>query len=73
MNDRWEQGLSNGRTTLAAAPWLAPIPKDVGVRVFDVMHDILVGRHTPNAGKHTPAQPTEEPLPEAVPEKRKRA
>ena len=43
MNARWEHGLSDGRTTLAAAPWLAPIPKDVGVRVFDVMHDILVG------------------------------
>ena len=41
MNERWEQGLSDARTTLAAAPWLAPIPKDVGVRVFDVMHDIL--------------------------------
>ena len=73
MNDRWKQGLSDGRTTLAAAPWLAPIPKDAGVRVFDVMHDILVGRHTPSTGKHTPAQPMEKPLPKAVPEKRKRA
>jgi len=44
MNNRWQQGLSDARTTLQAAPWLAPTPQDVGVRVFDVMHDILVGK-----------------------------
>jgi NTE family protein len=44
MEARWQQGLEDARTTLAASPWLAPIAKDVGVRVFDVMHDILVGR-----------------------------
>src|SRR6185295_3666103 len=61
MNERWQQGLSDARTTLLVAPWLAPIPKDVGVRVFDVMHDILLGHHTPTAGPHTVAQPMEEP------------
>jgi NTE family protein len=45
MNARWEQGLADARATLAAAPWLAPMPKHVGVRVFDVMHDILLGKH----------------------------
>jgi hypothetical protein len=44
MNNRWQQGLSDARTTLWAAPWLAPTPHEVGVRVFDVMHDILVGK-----------------------------
>jgi NTE family protein len=44
MHNRWQQGLSDARTTLEAAPWLAPTPQDVGVRVFDVMHDILVGK-----------------------------
>jgi len=44
MNNRWQQGLSDARTTLQAAPWLAPTPQEVGVRVFDVMHDILVGK-----------------------------
>jgi hypothetical protein len=30
-----------------ASPWLAPMPKELGVRVFDVMHDILTGRSEP--------------------------
>jgi hypothetical protein len=28
---------------LHASPWLAPMPKELGVRVFDVMHEILMG------------------------------
>jgi hypothetical protein len=32
---------------LLASPWLAPVSKDIGVRVFDVMHDILVRHHAP--------------------------
>src|SRR5918996_224525 len=44
MNARWEQGISDASTTLRAAPWLAPKPREVGVRVFDVMHDALVGK-----------------------------
>jgi NTE family protein len=44
MNVRWEQGLSDATTTLRAAPWLQPKPSEVGVRVFDVMHDLLVRR-----------------------------
>ena len=43
MEVRWQQGLSDARTTLHASPWLAPMPKELGVRVFDVMHEILVG------------------------------
>jgi len=70
MNKRWEQGLADARTTLAAAPWLAPTPEEVGVRVFDVMHDILVGQHTPTAGAHTAAQPMEQPPPQDVPERK---
>jgi NTE family protein len=42
MNARWAQGYSDARSTLFASPWLAPMPKEVGVRVFDVMHEILV-------------------------------
>jgi NTE family protein len=44
MNARWAQGHADARTTLAASPWLAPMPSEVGVRVFDVIHDILVDR-----------------------------
>jgi NTE family protein len=41
MNARWQQGLLDATTSLEAAPWLAPKAKAQGVRVFDVMHDIL--------------------------------
>ena len=47
MEARWQHGLSDARTTLHASPWLAPMPRELGVRVFDVIHDILVGRRKP--------------------------
>lgn len=71
MNARWQQGLSDAQSTLLQAPWLAPIPKDVGVRVFDVMHDLLKGEHTPTSGSHTATRPMEE-APDTMAE-RKRA
>jgi len=37
MEARWQQGISDARTALHASPWLAPMPKELGVRVFDVM------------------------------------
>jgi NTE family protein len=37
----WQQGLADARTTLQASPWLAPVPHELAVRVFDVIHDIL--------------------------------
>jgi NTE family protein len=43
MEARWQQGLSDARSTLDASPWFAPMPQDIGVRVFDVIHDILAG------------------------------
>jgi NTE family protein len=46
MEARWQRGLSDARNTLQASPWLAPMPTELGVRVFDVIHDILVRRHT---------------------------
>ena len=36
-----EQGLADAQTTLQASPRLAPMTSELGVRVFDVMHDIL--------------------------------
>jgi NTE family protein len=42
MKARWEHGLADARATLSASPWLVPMPHDQGVRVFDVMHDVLV-------------------------------
>ena len=36
MEKRWQQGTIDARTILHAAPWLAPMPKKLGVRGFDV-------------------------------------
>ena len=64
MNARWEQGISDASTTLRAAPWLAPKPREVGVRVFDVMHDALVRKSRatteamPTDGDRTNTRPT---------------
>lgn len=44
MLARWKQGQSDAKATLAASPWLAPMPREAGVRVFDVMHDLLTGK-----------------------------
>ena len=46
MRERWAQGFSDAMTTLAASPWLAPTPADVGLRTFDVL-----------AGDVNPAKP----------------
>jgi NTE family protein len=37
MEVRWRQGISDMRAALRASPWLAPMPKELGVRVFDFM------------------------------------
>lgn len=42
MDARWHQGFSDACITSQASPWLAPKPRDLGVRVFDVMHDVLM-------------------------------
>lgn len=47
MEARWQEGLNDARTTLAASPWLAPVDHDVGVRVFDVVHDKLMRKQKP--------------------------
>jgi NTE family protein len=39
MRARWAEGLANARATLAASPWLAPMPPELGARTFDVIHD----------------------------------
>jgi len=36
MQTRWEQGLSDARETLMAAPWLEPMSPEVGARTFDI-------------------------------------
>jgi NTE family protein len=41
MNARWAQGRADAALSLRAAPWLASKSCETGVRVFDVMHDVL--------------------------------
>jgi NTE family protein len=47
MEARWRQGFSDACSTLHAAPWLAPMPRELGVRVFDVIHDVLARDRKP--------------------------
>src|ERR1700678_3906301 len=37
MENRGQQGISDARIALHAAPWLAPMPKELGVRVFEAI------------------------------------
>jgi NTE family protein len=39
MAARWTQGRADAERTLRAAPWLAPMPPELGARSFDVSHD----------------------------------
>jgi NTE family protein len=55
MERRWQQGCSDAVTTLRAAPWLAPKSTEDGVRVFDVMHNILLDRN-PSAATNASAE-----------------
>jgi NTE family protein len=45
MEARWQAGLSDAYTTLQKSPWLAPMPTELGVRVFDVMHEAYMRHH----------------------------
>jgi NTE family protein len=51
MLARWNQGLSDAEVTLQAAPWLAPKKPEVGVRVFDVLHDLLMAEKPAEASR----------------------
>jgi NTE family protein len=54
MAARWRQGAEDARVTLRASPWLAPAPREVGLRTFDVLHNILVGKLTAGDGTKAP-------------------
>ncbi len=36
MRARWADGVADATATLLASPWLAPPPRQLGVRSFDV-------------------------------------
>jgi NTE family protein len=46
MEERWQQGRADLEVTLAASPWLAPMPRELGARTFDVLGE----RMRPAAG-----------------------
>jgi NTE family protein len=37
MRERWAKGRADAEVTLAASPWLAPMPPQAGARTFDVL------------------------------------
>ncbi|MCC6718082.1 MAG: patatin-like phospholipase family protein [Acetobacteraceae bacterium] len=39
MRERWDQGRADGETTLRAAPWLVPMPPELGARSHDVVFE----------------------------------
>ena len=49
METRWAQGLSDARETLVAAPWLEPMPSEVGARTFDVRAKGPIGNTSKNS------------------------
>ncbi len=40
MQARWADGLADARATLAASPWLEPMPPETGARTFDVLRQL---------------------------------
>ena len=36
MSERWEAGRADAAAALAASPWLAPMPAEIGARTFDL-------------------------------------
>jgi NTE family protein len=47
MEKRWRQGVADAQAALQASPWLAPMPKELGVRVFDMGETF-----SPECGRH---------------------
>ena len=64
MNARWQQGISDATATLQAAPWLALKVNEDGVRVFDVMHNIL--RHQDPATAKARAEDADRPATQPI-------
>lgn len=59
MEARWQQGFADAHNTLSVSPWLTPMPRELGVRVFDVPRDILARTNSAKLGAGTPHISTE--------------
>ena len=49
MEARWAQGLSDAQETIMAAPWLEPMPPELGARTFDVRAKGPIGDTSKNS------------------------
>src|SRR6267142_411451 len=49
METRWAQGLSDAQETIMAAPWLEPMPPELGARAFDVRAKGPIGDTSKNS------------------------
>jgi NTE family protein len=63
MERRWRQGLADAQSALRASPWLAPMPKELGVRVFNMgetfsAENVADRRNFPHMEKAAAAQRT---------------
>lgn len=71
MEKRWRQGMADAQAVLHASPWLAPTPKELGVRVFDLREPFSAERprdnnELPQTESTAPSQPQSEPKPKLV-------
>jgi NTE family protein len=71
MEKRWRQGMADAQAALQASPWLAPMPKELGVRVFDMGETFSAefGRHSnamTQAESAAASQPRAEPTPKLL-------
>ena len=52
MEERWARGYADARKSLAAAPWLEPMPDKLGARVFDLGATSVEHPQTSLVGTH---------------------
>ena len=68
MEKRWRQGMADAQAMLGVSPWLAPTPKELGVRVFD-LHEPFSAEcdDTNNESPHTESTASGQLQPEQTP------
>ena len=68
MEKRWRQGTADAKAALHASPWLAPMPKELGVRVFDMRETFSAESESRSSGSsRTESRAVSEPPPDAAP------
>jgi NTE family protein len=67
MEKRWRQGMADAQAVLSASPWLAPMPKELGVRVFDMHETFSVGCEGDHGSPLTESTAANQPQSERTP------